>query len=376
MKIKAKTKDCKLTVKIKATIGEVINEKELDCFFRAYLRGFLKPKLIKKNVIEYTGPIGISLNERKARPITKKDFLFILEQTVVAVRNLQSLKLDINRLLLNLEHVFINEYTKEVQFIYFPIHQSVQTITLYEFIETLAYSFRVAPETDNEYISRFIFFFKSLKPFDINMIEKFVMKEDKSVVDVIHKQNGGQSGFMTDKKQQYYEHYNEKKSKQLDDEATNRLLDESTGLLVEQEDEATGLLVEQDDEATGLLVDADATALLIEEDEEGTALLVDDCIYIRYPTLCRIATNEMIQVNKLVFRIGKDRGCADYYVENSVVSRNHIDIIIRGNQYYVKDLNSKNHTYINNRMIPVNEEIEINDGDLIRLGNEEFTFNI
>ena len=37
---------------------------------------------------------------------------------------------------------------------------------------------------------------------------------------------------------------------------------------------------------------------------------------------------------------------------------------------------SKNHTYVNSQMIPAQTEIEIHDGDHIRLGNEEFVFNV
>lgn len=90
MRYKAKTKDCHLIVKAKASWGEEIDEKALDAFARIYLRGFLKPKVIKKNVIEYSGPVGISLYERLKKPVSKRDFLFIMEQIVVAVQKIQS----------------------------------------------------------------------------------------------------------------------------------------------------------------------------------------------------------------------------------------------------------------------------------------------
>ena len=61
MRYKAKTKDCHLIVKAKASWGEEIDEKALDALARIYLRGFLKPKVIKKNVIEYSGPVGIRI---------------------------------------------------------------------------------------------------------------------------------------------------------------------------------------------------------------------------------------------------------------------------------------------------------------------------
>lgn len=189
MKFKAKAKDCQLLVKVKTTFGETIDEKELDRFSRVFLRGFLKPKMVKKNLIEYTGPVGISLYDRLKRPVTKREFLFILEQVVVAVQKLQANNMGINNLVMNLQYVYINEVTKEVQFVYVPTVMGQQNM-------------------------------------------------------------------------------------------------------------------------------------------------------------------------------------------NIAVSRSHADIITRGNKYFVKDLNSKNHTYINNQELPIHMEVEVHDGDRLKLGNEEFIFNI
>ncbi len=395
MKFKAKAKDCQLLVKVKVSFGETIDEKELDRFARVYLRGFLKPKLVKKNVVEYTGPVGISIYERLKKPVCKRDFLFIIEQIVVAVQKLRANSMGINNMVMNPQYVYINEVTKEVQFIYIPTVNGMPNLNLIQFIETVAYSVKPADEKDNDFVSRFIYFFKAMKPFDINKVEAFVAKEDRSVVNTIKKQNAGQSGFMTNKPQHYYDHYDEKKKG--NDDPTGLLTendDDPTGLLVEDgADDPTGLLVEGgDDDATGLLGDEDeATGLLSgndDEDEatgllscgdedEATGLLVENNANVRFPTLFRVLTEETISVNKPVFRLGKERSYVDYFVTNNIaVSRSHADIITRGNKYFVKDLNSKNRTYINNQELPIHMEVEIHDGDRLKLGNEEFIFNV
>lgn len=385
MKFKAKAKDCQLLVKAKTAFGETIDEKELDRFSRVFLRGFLKPKMVKKNLIEYTGPVGISLYDRLKRPVTKREFLFILEQVVVAVQKLQANNMGINNLVMNLQYVYINEVTKEVQFVYVPTVMGQQNMNLIEFIEAIAYSVKPADEKDNDFVSRFIYFFKAMKPFNINKVEAFVGKEDRSVVNTIKKQNAGQSRFMTNKQQHYYDHYDEKKGSDDGDEPTGLLSEEDddpTGLLVESgDDNATGLLTDDDDEATGLLdnCDDEATGLLIctGDEDEATGLLIENNANVRFPTLFRILTEETISINKPVFRLGKERSYVDYFVTNNIaVSRSHADIITRGNKYFVKDLNSKNHTYINNQELPIHMEVEIYDGDRLKLGNEEFIFNI
>jgi hypothetical protein len=385
VKFKAKAKDCQLLVKAKTAFGETIDEKELDRFSRVFLRGFLKPKMVKKNLIEYTGPVGISLYDRLKRPVTKREFLFILEQVVVAVQKLQANNMGINNLVMNLQYVYINEVTKEVQFVYVPTVMGQQNMNLIEFIEAIAYSVKPADEKDNDFVSRFIYFFKAMKPFNINKVEAFVGKEDRSVVNTIKKQNVGQSRFMTNKQQHYYDHYDEKKGSDDGDEPTGLLSEEDddpTGLLVESgDDNATGLLTDDDDEATGLLdnCDDEATGLLIctGDEDEATGLLIENNANVRFPTLFRILTEETISINKPVFRLGKERSYVDYFVTNNIaVSRSHADIITRGNKYFVKDLNSKNHTYINNQELPIHMEVEIYDGDRLKLGNEEFIFNI
>jgi len=126
--------------------------------------------------------------------------------------------------------------------------------------------------------------------------------------------------------------------------------------------------------------------------EDNTALLTDEPFapmdtysgqpapakeYVKYPTLKRVFNGDVVKISKPVFRIGKERSYVDYFVSNSnVISRSHADIIVRDNRYFVIDLNSKNKTYVNGRMIMPNCEIEIFDGDTITLANEDFLFKV
>ena len=96
-----------------------------------------------------------------------------------------------------------------------------------------------------------------------------------------------------------------------------------------------------------------------------------------FASLIRRKTNERISINKPVFKIGKERSSVDYFVsDNSAVSRNHANIINRNNTYFIIDNNATNHTYVSGRMIPSNVEVELHDGEIIMLGNEEFQFKV
>lgn len=350
-KFKAKNKDCQLIVRAKFGSNEIINERELDFFTRKFIRGLLKAKYIKKMFftgIEYSGPIGISLSERLRKTISRYDFFFIMEQVVDLTQKLQRNSLSVNKIVWDINNVYINEVTREMQFMYLPTETAISEADLIAFIETIIYAVNVSNEENTDYISEFTYFIKNFRKYDAEKIENYIKKYEPNVVNTIKKNSVGQSGFMTDKPQDYYAHYNHD--------------DEATGLLAE-DDEATGLLVE-DDEATGLLV----------EDDEATGLLVEDSS-VHYPTLFRISIEESICINKPVFRLGKERSYSDYFVSNNnAVSRSHADIVTRNGCHYIIDLNSKNKTYINNQAIPVQVEIELHDGDTVRLGNEEFIF--
>ena len=94
------------------------------------------------------------------------------------------------------------------------------------------------------------------------------------------------------------------------------------------------------------------------------------------PYITRIRTGEKININKPVFRIGKERSYVDYFVaDNTAISRSHANIITDGNEYYIEDTNSTNHTYVNGKMINVNEKVKLSNGDTFRLANEDFCFS-
>lgn len=93
------------------------------------------------------------------------------------------------------------------------------------------------------------------------------------------------------------------------------------------------------------------------------------------PRLTRVRNKEQISINKPVFRIGKERSYVDYFIgDNPAISRSHANIIIQQNGYYIEDMNSTNHTYVNDKMIVGGSAVKLEQDARIRLGNEEFIF--
>ncbi len=95
------------------------------------------------------------------------------------------------------------------------------------------------------------------------------------------------------------------------------------------------------------------------------------------PYLIRVKNNERIHINKPAFRIGKEKSYVDYFIgDNTAISRSHANIIERNGEYYIMDTNSTNHTFVDNQMVPSNQEQHIKSGSKIKLANEEFIFTI
>jgi len=95
------------------------------------------------------------------------------------------------------------------------------------------------------------------------------------------------------------------------------------------------------------------------------------------PHIIRLKTMEKIYLDRQVFRIGKAKEFADYCIsDNKTISRAHASITNNNGKYYIMDLNSLNHTFVNEQMIASNMEVEIKDGDKFRLSDEIFEFHM
>jgi len=83
---------------------------------------------------------------------------------------------------------------------------------------------------------------------------------------------------------------------------------------------------------------------------------------------------EIILIVKPEFTLGRLESQVDYVIRNSAVGKVHAQIITRESSYFIKDLNSKNGTCINDVKIDSNEEYRIENNDKITLANNEYIF--
>ena len=90
--------------------------------------------------------------------------------------------------------------------------------------------------------------------------------------------------------------------------------------------------------------------------------------------ITRLSTNERIYITKNKTVLGKGDS-ADYKLEgNSAISREHAVFIRECDEFYIEDLNSLNHTYVEGKRI--NEKNRLSDSNVIEIADEKFIFCI
>ena len=84
-----------------------------------------------------------------------------------------------------------------------------------------------------------------------------------------------------------------------------------------------------------------------------------------------------LRSNKGVFTLGKERKKVDYCIsDNSSVSRTHAEVVAKNGTFYLIDQKSTNGTYLNDVRLNPLQEMELKNGDKIRISDETFVFKL
>lgn len=383
LKYKIKQSESQTLVKVEIQKNDELVVRELNNLMQSPMRGLFSVKLKKgglffKNVLEYASPRSIPIVQYLKTPLTQKTFYNIMAQIVALVNGLQQKNMSLNNLVLDMRYIFVNPNTKELNFLYIPVLSEQIFTDVLGFIRRLLQSACPDANESTKYYSDFSSFCGQQEHFSVEAFKNYLIRQDKGAAALLKNLMVGQSGFMTNKRYEYENHYESKGTgfrtstqRGYSAEKGTMLLDENDIFADYSDDEATSLLNEEN---TTLLEDDEQTTLLDESIEWNSAQQFQQR---RYPYLIRVSVGERIDIDKPVFRLGKERQYVDYFVtNNNAVSRSHANIVTRSNRYFVVDLNTTNYTYINGQIIPANTEVEIFDRNILKLANEEFEFHI
>ena len=328
-KLKVSIKKSTVTAMMKAGRKERINETELSQLARIKPCGIMHVTKTKKDSVTYTCPANINLTDRLKKVVSKYDFFFMMEQIVIMVQDVYNNGLNVNSVRFNMDDVYINEMTKEMYFIYFPIVGGQESADIVGFIENIIYTMTPVINEDTNYISRFMYYVRSFHGFNGNAIEKYISREERAVVNVL----------------------------------------KNTAVTMQQ-------TMQQQIMQQVMQGSMDVTTVLSDDGISVQQIQQMQPVNYHFASLTRQVTGEKIELGKPSFVLGKNPEKSDYAVaDNTNISRVHAVITTRNGRYYVMDQNSTNGTFINGRIIKAGQETEILPGDCLMLANEEFIFN-
>lgn len=89
--------------------------------------------------------------------------------------------------------------------------------------------------------------------------------------------------------------------------------------------------------------------------------------------LIPLAGKDVVQVDKAIFHIGREDSC-DFQLYNAQVSRQHCDLVIDEKSVRVRDLGSRNGTYVNGERVW--GEMELHNQDTLAIAPLLFTVSI
>lgn len=92
--------------------------------------------------------------------------------------------------------------------------------------------------------------------------------------------------------------------------------------------------------------------------------------------ITKISSGEVISVNGDTFIIGRSPAKCDHVISDPTISSTHARIVSENGIYYIEDLNSSNHTFLNGEMIADRGRVPIRNGDTVILAKEGFKVEI
>ena len=370
-KYKIKKKNGSTYLVIKSEKGQQLNMHEIEAMRKREIEGLFPVSIARKDEkfkLTYNITGYITLRQYLSKPINKQDFGRLLENIYDIFKSIRQSYFNERSLILDFKYIFVNPSTTRINFIYIPIQYYDNESETKDFLLALAHSSVFVSSENTDYVKEYLGILHNGINFSMFDLEEYIKEINGKFISVLNKDECPRCGKKNDVKSRYccYCGYQLLKEALREDYEYNPLEKKRSKSIYNTESNSS----RQDNDETMILGQSD-------ELNETTLLSGEAGSEFVYPVLKRVRDNEVIKINKALFRIGKDRTQCDYCItDNNAVSRRHLDIIFRNGRYYVLDNKSTNKSYLNGKVLPVGEEIEIEDGSILKLADEEFSFEL
>ncbi len=352
--------------------GQQISEREYYAISNGQIPGLLKAELIRKGNtfrLNYNISGFISLREFLVNPLNKISFAKLLGNILNNLKVLQSAYYNHQFILMDMNAAMVNPTTQQVSFVYVPITFYESGTNLKEFLLSIIQCCSFVTGENTDYVRDYIRILNNGINFSVFDLEEYI------------------------------------KNLKIDDQ-TNRSIKKCTrcGSVIQSNVNFCSscgmkILAIKGNNPQGVY-DPTKNVVPPQKMDEGlyyggvdTEPKYSETIsssYVSNPPqsqpdqpvsqrqiayICRVKTGEQIRITSDSFRVGKDQYNCEYCVrDNSAISRCHVLIKQINGKWFITDLNSTNKTYINERMIRPNMDIELYNGMNFRLANEDFIF--
>lgn len=297
------------------------------------LVSYICTNVMDKKCFKYDVNNVISIKEFLSKQIKKREFIKLLMNLINSFSNVQSLGIKLNNIFMNLSQVFVDISDMSIKLLCIPISNRKQENSIKGLIHQIIVFSEFDYNENCQYLKDIMEFIEADTSDDVGQLMGLISKYNNEINREMELKNKVNNNFPK---------VNLRTNSEISKKA-NLNNEEYNGTIV----------LEQDDEL------------------DGTTVLVDE--NYNYAYLVRKNNDEKIVLDKNIFRIGKDSRNSDYVIkDNSAISRKHAEIVVQHGNYYIIDLCSTNHTFINGKRIKEQMEVEIPQNAIIKLADEEF----
>ncbi len=359
-KISVECKKGKYTIINRIAYPETINERVFNTVAAGMVDGFLPMTIRQKRKetrLECMVQGLIPLSKYFDCVVSKSMFLDFVYEIARIIKTCEVNKLDVNNLDLQKDRIFLDPNTLRVKCVFWPLVNNQKGATPNVFLRQLPAELNFNPFENKGYLDTYLSYFNSMNPFSANGFEKLVSElagkksaEGSKKVTSESKADKNTQGFHQNKDNIEYDPF-----------ATM----EPEKPVKKQESEIQ------------METDPYESTMMFDEFERTRALGKEEYSEPVFPQILRTKTKEAVAMMKPVIKIGTDAKICDFVVTgNNFISRRHAEILRKNGKYYVVDCKSTNFTFLNGKQLISLEETELELGDIIRLANEDFLFDI
>lgn len=378
-------------VHVKLKSNQMINAREIEMLTKRQIIQLINPEVkIKGNPeLFYKVSNYISLKDYLQSVTSKERFLNVVLSILDTLKDSQSIMLYNKNFMLDTEYIFVEPQSKMIMYIYLPIVNYDFEPDIRQFLQNLVYGTVFNHLEDCSYVSEYIAYFRKNVNFSVYDFEMFIREMngeevrsgDKKVeVDISHpsKYLRGNIKICPKCNTEYTSTDNFcdlcgsrlviSQSGQKTKMPENGLVSKAMPIAQPASMQAIPVMQLRYSEGTTVLGAVECGTTVLSKEQLGGLV---------FPYIMRKKDGSRIQINKVIFSIGKSQSSNDYaIIDNSAVSRKHLSILIVNGKYYIKDENSTNGTYIDDVKIEPQKSVEITAGQRLRLADDEFIFSV